>query len=110
MVHVSIGGMTVRSFGVLPGFVWNTYRALRAARRAPGCIDVQIFRQGRLYFALSVWDDADAMKAYAHTDVHAYLMTRIRDYTDFFKNVSYTADAPPSAAEAEAHWRGITGR
>jgi len=103
--HVSVGGMQIKGWRAFPQVIWNTYRALAAARAAHGCVEARIFRKGRLYFAVSVWDDAAAMQAYAHQGVHKQLMRHASTWMSSFQNLSYTSETVPDNASAEAAWR-----
>ncbi len=102
--HVSVGGMKMRGWSVFFRVIRMTYRALKAARRADGCVHADIFRDGRRYFAFSVWDDEGAMKAYAHSGVHAQLMAQRHAWFAHFKNHSFALDHVPSRQEAQALW------
>lgn len=103
--HVSIGGMKMRGWRVFFRVIRMTYAALKAAKVHPGCVHADIFRDGQRYFAMSVWDDEAAMKAYAHGGIHAQLMAHRHDWFAHFKNHSFKLDTIPSRAEAMAMWR-----
>lgn len=108
--HVSIGGMEIRGWRVFPKVIWHTYKALGAARRASGCVEASLFRDGRVYFARSVWRTEAAMKAYAHDGVHKALMRHATDWMTRFENVSYASETIPSDTEARAEWQARSGR
>jgi len=105
MYHVSVGGMKMRGWRVFARVIWLTYKALRAARAAPGCVHADIFRVGHRYFAVSVWEDEAAMKAYAHKGVHGDLMREHAGKLVDFTNVSYQCDHIPTRTEAQDAWQ-----
>ena len=105
MYHVSVGGMKMRGWRVFARVIWLTYKALRAAKAAPGCVHADIFRDGRRYFAMSVWTDEAAMKAYAHRGVHADMMRGHARMLVDFTNVSYQCDTIPTRTEAQSAWQ-----
>lgn len=108
--HVAIGGMKIRGWSVFFRVIRMTYAALKAARAADGCVHADIFRDGRRYFALSVWQSRDAMKTYARAGVHGDLMQSQSALLVDFVNHSYQSDRIPTRTEAKRLWREATGR
>ncbi len=104
MYLISIGGMRMKGWRVFPRVVLGTYRALKAARAAEGCAHADIFRKGRTYFALSVWTDLAAMRAFAHGGVHGALMPMARRDMSYFRNESYESAAIPTRRAAREEW------
>jgi len=109
MYLVSVGGMKIRGWSAFFRVIRSTYAALRAARAAEGCVHADIFREGRRYFAVSVWDSKDAMKAFAHTGVHGALMRDQAKLMVDFVNHSYESDSIPTRAQASAIWHATQG-
>ena len=104
MYWVSIGGMEMKGWGVFVPTVWRTMRALKAARSAQGCVHAEVFRRGRTYFALSVWERRAAMQAYARGKVHGTMMALAPVTMRMFRNESYEAAMVPDKASAMAKW------
>ena len=108
--YVTVGGTHMRGWSVFFRVVSRTYKALRAARAAEGCIHADIFRDGRRYFNLSVWTDTASMKKFASTGVHGVLMQSIGTDIVDFKSISFPSAEIPDRATAKAIWRDQTGK
>ncbi len=105
MVFVSIGGVKVRGLHRLPRFFLLTFRAQKAALAADGCIKVDLFREGRTFFAVSTWATRDTMKSFAHTGAHRALMAEAKTLFHFTRNTTLEANAPLTSDEAKAAWK-----
>ncbi|SPF81082.1 antibiotic biosynthesis monooxygenase [Pseudoprimorskyibacter insulae] len=109
MVWTSIGGVKVKSLRHLPRFFLRAFQARKAALATEGCVSVDLFREGRLFFAVSVWSDPAVMKRYATTDVHARFMRQDADLFLSANNTIITGDTAPTRGEAVAHWKAKWG-
>ena len=74
MFYNSIGSVKVDGLLKLPRFFRRTFAARKAALATEGCVEVRLFRRGRQFFALSIWESPVAMKGYAQTSVHRTFM------------------------------------
>lgn len=120
MVFVSIGGMQLKKNWL--GYfriIGPTFKVLRAAKRDPNCVSADIFRSGKVYFALSVWRDRDSMVAFGRSGLHGQLTGVAMAHMAMFYNHSAPFDAVPTrdaaveawtAAMAERGGRGTVGR
>ena len=102
---VSIGGMRLRHWTLYFRILWQTFAALRQAKATPGCVTVRTFRDGNVYFALSVWQDEAAMHHYAKSGAHGALMPRASQAMVSFYNHKYRSVSVPDNAEAAREWR-----
>ena len=105
MVLNAIGGVRVRGLRHLPRFLWLAQKARKAALASEGCLAVDLFREGWLFFALSVWTDAQAMRAYAHHGVHRTMMQDTPALCDFFHNITCETEKALTPDEASNAWR-----
>ena len=105
--RVSLGGMQLRGWRAFPRTVLRAYRALAAARKAPGCVHAELFRRGRLYFALSVWRSEAEMQAYARGAAHGPLMPLAGSLMKSFRNESWDSDTMPDRDAALARWQAL---
>lgn len=104
MVWTSIGGVTVKGLLQLPRFFRLGFAAKKAAFAMDECQSVDLFRRGRLFFAMSVWDSPAAMKTYGQSGVHARFMERDAwIFTSTFNTV-LQSEIPPTRDGAVAHW------
>jgi len=101
---VSIGGLTVRHWSTLPKFFWLASRTLKQAKAAPGCVHAELFKKGKTYFALSVWEQPADMKRYAQNGLHAEVMVRAAETTISARNHSYQSERVPSRDAAYQCW------
>jgi len=76
MDTVSIGCLQPQGWLVLFRVFRLGGQALCAAQASSGCVDAQIFRKGKWYFAFSVWESPVHMQIYATTGVHGRMMRR----------------------------------
>lgn len=104
MVWTSIGGVEVKSLLELPRFFLLTYAARKAALETEGCQAVHLFRNGRRFFAMSVWDSPVAMKTYARSGVHARLQNEDSLMFGSLFNTVLQTEAEPTKDQAVAHW------
>ncbi|RYD56325.1 MAG: DUF3291 domain-containing protein [Sphingomonadales bacterium] len=108
MSFVSITRLRVRAIRFLPAFAWQALRTERQVRAAPG------FRGGALlpdrrftFWTLTVWDSAEAMRAYITSGAHRVVMPKLMDWCDEASIVHWeqTGDARPDWAQADARMR-----
>ena len=108
MYYVSVGGMQLRHWTKYFPMIRMTLKALKAARAKPGCVHADIFKRDGIYFAVSVWESQDAMKAFAHEGTHGELMRRAPELMKMFHNYSYHCEAQPDRDKAVLAWRQAT--
>ena len=101
---VSIGGMEIDGWRHFFRTIRLTMTTLRAARAEQDCLHADIYRVGRRYFALSVWETRSAMQAFARGPAHGPLMAEAPRLMRAFRNHSYESDAIPTRDAARAAW------
>jgi uncharacterized membrane protein/heme-degrading monooxygenase HmoA len=79
---VLLSRLELRSARHLPGFLIAALRLRRALRRTAGAVSLDLAAQPftRTFWTWSVWRDADAMRAYTRSDLHAGVMRRYRPH------------------------------
>jgi heme-degrading monooxygenase HmoA len=104
MFLVSVGELDVAGFRHL----WRFFRLAHAVRKeamnAEGNISVDLFRQGRMFFVVSVWHSPAEMQNFARSGMHGELM---RDGGAVIKssvNVQYQSTTLPTRGGAFAMW------
>jgi len=105
---VAVGGITPNSNRHTLRFLWFALKSLRQAKRTPGCVHASIFRDGDVYFALSVWNSTEAMQAYGASAGHSDAIRNTRGIVRSAINHSYQAKSRPSRDSAIAAWRKAT--
>ncbi len=70
----------VRSAKDVPRFFLKSLSAWRQVRSAPGALGVSLIAQPlkRTFFTLSAWEGRDPLYAFAGTEPHRSIMTRLR--------------------------------
>ncbi|RZI57795.1 MAG: DUF3291 domain-containing protein [Zymomonas sp.] len=112
MPFVSVTRLRIRRWHFLPAFFLQTFQTGRQVRSAPG------FRTGALlpdrrwtFWTLTIWDSAEAMRAYITTGSHRVAMPKLMYWCDEASIVHWEQDdlTMPSWAEADARMR-VEGR
>lgn len=101
----AIGGVRLKSWLTAPEFFWRARQALIQAQESRGCHHASVFPRDDIYFSLTVWDDQQAMHAYARSGPHARLLR----VTPRLAHVLYFHHFPctdiPKPTEALKRWR-----
>jgi hypothetical protein len=103
MPLVSITRLRVRSWRYLPGFLIQSVRAARQAKRAAGSLAVSVLRDAdRAFWTRTVWRDEAAMRSFMRSGVHRRIMARLPEWCDAAAVAHWVQDAnePPSWPEA----------
>lgn len=82
-------------------FRWRARRALNRARRAPGNLFAELYRKKDTLYALTVWDNAPALKRFARTTAQAKTLLQFRDMSHGL-TYGFLSDGVPSWPEAMA--------
>ncbi|MFT4716646.1 MAG: heme-degrading monooxygenase HmoA [Paracoccaceae bacterium] len=106
MLIASIGGMELLSWSKLPQFLYLALTSYRHAKKTQGCVHVGLFRKGRIFFVLSVWEDRESMHEFAHFEAHKDLMKRASETTKSARNYCFETEDTPSNEQAHAKWLG----
>jgi hypothetical protein len=103
MPFVSITRLRVRSWRYLPGFLIQSFRSGRQAKRAAGSLAVSVLRDTNLAFwTRTVWRDEAAMRSFMQSGVHRHIMARLPEWCDEAALAHWVQDAnePPTWPEA----------
>jgi hypothetical protein len=107
-MHVSVTRLKLRSWLFVLPFMRANGRVGRQAGAAAG------FRQGRLlldhglvFWTLTGWDSAEAMKAYRDSGPHAAVMPRLQDWCDEASTAQWSTDVDGLPDWSEVYRRMI---
>jgi hypothetical protein len=82
-MHNAITRLRLRSILTLPAFARETRAISEQAGVSPGFIEGAVLAEGRLVFwTRTVWEGADAMKAFRDTGAHRASMPKLLDWCD----------------------------
>src|ERR1700737_3106262 len=102
MPLVSITRLRVRSWRYMPGFLIQSVRAGRQAKRAAGSLAVSVLRDAdRAFWTRTVWHDEAAMRSFMRSGVHRRIMARLPEWCDEAALAHWVQEAcePPSWPE-----------
>lgn len=104
MVYAAIGGMQLkRKLGWFT-IIMPTMRVLKAAKKTDGCAKAVTFKSGSVFFAVSVWESAEQMQAFARGGLHATLTHVAMDEMAMFYNHTQVFNDVPTQEEMVAAW------
>ena len=104
MFLVSVGGLEVAGFRHLWSFFRLAHAVRKEAMNAEGNISVDLFRQGRTFFVVSVWHSPAEMRSFARSGVHGELMREGSALIKSSVNVHYQSTTLPTRDGAFAMW------
>jgi hypothetical protein len=106
MPFVSITRLRVRSWRYLPGFLIQSVRAAREAKRAAGSLAVSVLRDAdRAFWTCTVWHDEAAMRSFMRSGVHRRIMARLPEWCDEAAVAHWVQDGSEPPTWPEAHRR-----
>lgn len=95
MPHISITRLRLRSIFTLAAFARETGAITDQLRAAPGFIDGAVLAEGRLVFwTRSVWENAEAMKAFRDSGAHRVSMPKLMTWCDEAAVVQWQGEPP----------------
>lgn len=104
MPHNSITRLRLRSLFTLGAFARETRAVAEQTAASPGFIEGAVLAEGRLVFwTRTVWQSAEAMKAFRDSGAHRASMPKLLDWCD-------EASAAQWQGEAERDWEKIYAR
>jgi quinol monooxygenase YgiN len=108
MALISVTRLHLRSNRYLLPFLWRTLLAARQAKRAPGCLGMELLRDSNsAYWTKTAWTDEAAMRAYMTSGAHRNAMPKLLDWCDEASLVHWTQDAAELPDWTEAHRRMV---
>ena len=105
MVYAAIGGQQLKHWTGWFKTIVPTMKVLKAAKQAEGCVHVDTFKNGNVFFAVSLWEDAAVMQAFARGGLHARLTGLAMDRMAMFHNHTEAFEEVPSRAQCVATWK-----
>ena len=105
MVHAAIGGMQLKRWSGYFRIIWPTLKVLNAAKRAPGCLHAETFKDGHVFFAVSVWQTQTQMQDFARTGLHGRLTAMAMTEMKLFYNHSRYFNDIPTRRQSVAAWK-----
>ncbi len=83
MSLVSVTRLRLRKFRFLPGFAWLALGSGWQSRRAEGNLrTLTIKDRGLVFWTITVWRDADAMRAFRNSGNHKTAMPKLAEWCD----------------------------
>ncbi len=104
MVYAAIGGMQLTHWTAYLKIIGPTFRVLKSAKKTDGCVKAEMFKSGQVYFAVSVWDSVEQMRAFAQGGLHGKLTDMAMDNMALFYNHTHAAEKVPTRAQTVAIW------
>jgi hypothetical protein len=92
-VFISITRLRVRSFRFMPGFAWQTLSTVRQVKQAEGFLGGSLLPDRQwAFWTMTLWRDADSMRAYMKTGPHRKAMPKLLDWCDEASVVHWEQD------------------
>ena len=107
MVYAAIGGMQLKNWLSYLKVIGPTIRVLFAAKRHPDCVYASMFKDGTVYFAISVWKEERVVKEFARGGLHARLMPLSKSEMTFFHNHTHQSPTLLSRDDMVQVWRAV---
>ena len=104
MYYAAIGGMQLKRWTGYFHIIIPTMKVLRAAKTAQGCVHADTFKSGKVFFAVSVWEDADLMRSFAQSGLHGQLTDMAMSQMALFYNHTQSFEAIPDRDSAVSAW------
>ncbi|MEH3106895.1 MAG: DUF3291 domain-containing protein [Sphingomonas fennica] len=106
MAFVSITRLRIRSIRFLPAFLVHVLLTLRQTRAAKGFLGGSLLAdRHRAYWTMTLWTDAEAMRAYMTGGAHRRAMPRLFGWCDEASVAHWEADTLPDWPEADRRMR-----
>lgn len=101
----AIGGMQLKNWTDYLKIIWPTIRVLQHAKKSDGCVHATMFKDGDVYFAVSVWDDSSKMKNFACSGLHGRMVNGAMETMSMFYNHTEECDQVPDKKDCVAYWK-----
>lgn len=106
MPIISVTRLRVRSWRLLPAFLFTALRVGSQARKAHGNLAVKVFNdRRRAFWTCTAWDSEASMKAFMLAAPHGPAMRKLLNWCDEAALVRWTQDNDELPSWTEAHKR-----
>ncbi len=106
MPFVSITRLRLRSWRLVPGFLWHALLSGWQARSASGNLAALTLRDANLTFwTCTVWQDEAAMRAFMTSGAHRDAMSRLPEWCDEASVAHWQQDSAEPPAWSEIYRR-----
>jgi heme-degrading monooxygenase HmoA len=104
-MRVSITRLRLRSFWFELPFLWHAVRSDIQAKRADGCLGVNIRRTDGAYWTMTLWRDTAAMRAFMLSGAHKDAMPKLQNWCSEASLTHWEQDdaTMPTWDEGERH-------
>jgi hypothetical protein len=83
MAFISVTRLRLRSWRYVVPFFLDTWASMRQIKRAPGFLGGRLIgEKGQVYWTLTAWESAEAMKAYRGSGAHRSAMPKLANWCD----------------------------
>lgn len=107
-MFVSITRLRVRSFWLLPGFLFYSLRSANQAKRAPGNLGIGLLRDANnTYWTRTAWLDEAAMRAFMMAMPHRRAMGKLAEWCDEASVFHWNQETAELPDWHEAHRRMV---
>jgi hypothetical protein len=80
-MHISVTRLRLGSWLTAPAFAWGSLVSARQAKASPGYVKGRLLAdRGRVFWTLTAWDSAEAMKAFRNGGAHAGMAPKLADW------------------------------
>jgi hypothetical protein len=111
MVYAAIGGQQLKRWTGYFKIILPTLKVFKAAKNTDGCVHADTFKDGNVFFAVSVWESREKMQAFAKAGLHGDLAGLAMDHMAMFFNHTEEFDTVPDRQACVAAWKAaITAR
>src|SRR5438477_4676847 len=106
MPVISITGLRVRSWRILPLFFLRVFQTARQAAAAEGSLQVALLRDRKMTFWTGTsWSSEASIKTFMHAGVHGQVMRKLLDWCDEAALVHWTQETADLPSWEQAHAR-----
>ena len=82
MATVSVTRLRLRSAWLLPAFLWHAISSNAQSRKADGCAQGAVRREGLVFWTLTLWRDVESMRAFMLSGAHRTAMPHLVKWCD----------------------------
>jgi hypothetical protein len=83
VAFISVTRLRLRSLRFIPGLYWETGKISRFLETAPGFLGGKLLAdRHRTFWTMSVWKDAESMRAFRNSRVHAAVIPKVNQWCD----------------------------